>query len=217
MKGEKRMELFWSSYSPSGKARVRQSSTEDMGGQPSGPIKRQAQGQSMTPLLKVRQWHHFSRSGNDTTSQGQAMSPLLKFRQCQIYWEVVWQSLWTLVRFFCLKWFPTKVHLHASRWRMWTTLKCRLLIYLTKSLAQLLYLLYLYFLFFLKISQASVSINGKGMTWQMNSPACLELANSSRLCPVQWRSKFSSHSLLNERQGTPVLYPAHLGQLCPVR
>ena len=63
MKGEKRMELFWSSYSPSGKARVRQSSTEDMGVQPSGPIKRQAQGQSMSPLPKFRQCQILLRSG----------------------------------------------------------------------------------------------------------------------------------------------------------
>ena len=58
MKGEKRMELFWSSYSPSGKARVRQSSTEDMGDQPS-----EVQGQSMYPIFKVRQCQILLRSG----------------------------------------------------------------------------------------------------------------------------------------------------------
>lgn len=48
MKGEKRMELFWSSYSPAGKVKARKSSAEDATGQTAGPIKRQAQGQSVT-------------------------------------------------------------------------------------------------------------------------------------------------------------------------
>lgn len=43
MKGEKRMELFWSSYSPAGKVQARKSSAEDATGQTAGPIKRQAQ------------------------------------------------------------------------------------------------------------------------------------------------------------------------------
>lgn len=75
MKGEKRMELFWSSYSPAGKVQARKSSAEDATGQTAGPIKRQAQD---TTRLNQHKWRRSevddelaSMSGTGDLSQPQ--------------------------------------------------------------------------------------------------------------------------------------------------
>lgn len=75
MKGEKRMELFWSSYSPAGKVQARKSSAEDATGQTAGPIKRQAQD---TTRLNHHKWRRSevddelaSMSGTGDLSQPQ--------------------------------------------------------------------------------------------------------------------------------------------------
>ncbi|XP_062617863.1 germinal-center associated nuclear protein-like [Saccostrea cucullata] len=53
MKGEKRMEIFWSSFSPAAKGLGRKSSTEDTS-DPQGPVKRQAQGKAGASQFKWR-------------------------------------------------------------------------------------------------------------------------------------------------------------------
>ncbi|XP_048739403.2 germinal-center associated nuclear protein-like isoform X2 [Ostrea edulis] len=77
MKGEKRMEIFWSSYSPAGKLFGRKSSTEDTS--PShGPIKRQVQEKAGASRFKWRrndvQDELASMSGTSDVDQQQVQS-----------------------------------------------------------------------------------------------------------------------------------------------